>query len=70
MPDNAVSMLPSSTVPVSTVPASTAPVRWRPAVFVGAGLAGLLVAGTIRLWAHYGGTVFFEMIMAGLAACF
>lgn len=32
--------------------------------------AGLLVAGTLMLWAHYGTTVFYEMILAGLAACF
>jgi len=44
--------------------------RLRPAVWVGAGVAGALVVGTVLLWAHYGSTVFFEMIMAGLAACF
>jgi hypothetical protein len=41
------------------------------AVLMGmAGLFGLLLAATLALWAHYGKTVFFEMIMAGLAACF
>jgi hypothetical protein len=30
----------------------------------------LLLAGTIALWAHYGSTVFFEVIRTGLAACF
>jgi hypothetical protein len=29
----------------------------------------LLLAGTVALWAHYGTTVFYEMIVAGLAAC-
>ena len=32
--------------------------------------AGLVVAGTIALWAHYGTTVFYEMVLAGIAACF
>jgi hypothetical protein len=32
--------------------------------------AGLVVAGTIALWAHYGTAVFYEMILAGIAACF
>jgi hypothetical protein len=32
--------------------------------------AGLLVAATIMLWAHYGTAVFYEMIVAGIAACF
>jgi hypothetical protein len=46
------------------------PPRFRPVVWVGAGIVGAMVAGTILLWAHYGSAVFFEMIMAGLAACF
>jgi hypothetical protein len=29
----------------------------------------LLLAGTVALWAHYGTAVFYEMIVAGLAAC-
>jgi hypothetical protein len=36
-----------------------------------AGAAGVLaLLGTVLLWAHYGATVFFETIRAGLAACF
>jgi hypothetical protein len=31
---------------------------------------GALFAGTILLWAHYGSAVFFDMIAAGIAACF
>jgi hypothetical protein len=31
---------------------------------------GVLVAGTIAMWVHYGTAVFYEMIVAGLAACF
>ena len=31
---------------------------------------GLVQAATVALWAHYGTAVFFEMIRAGLVACF
>ena len=41
----------------------------RPFVLVAA-VAGVLIAGTLVLWAHYGSAVFFEMIAAGIAACF
>jgi hypothetical protein len=41
----------------------------RPLVLVAA-VAGVLIAGTLALWAHYGSAVFFEMIAAGIAACF
>jgi hypothetical protein len=34
-----------------------------------AGVIGLMLAGTIVLWAYYGTAVFFEMIRAGFAAC-
>jgi hypothetical protein len=40
-----------------------------PLLIVGA-VVVLLLAGTVALWAHYGSTVFFETIRAGLAACF
>jgi hypothetical protein len=30
---------------------------------------GILVAGAVTLWAHYGTAVFYEMIVAGIAAC-
>jgi hypothetical protein len=41
----------------------------RPLLLVAA-LVVLLLAGTIGLWAHYGTAVFYEMILAGIAACF
>jgi hypothetical protein len=41
----------------------------RPLVVLAA-IAGLLVAATLVLWAHYGAAVFFEIIAAGIAACF
>jgi hypothetical protein len=40
----------------------------RPLIIVAAA-AGALLAGTVALWAHYGTAVFYEMILAGLAAC-
>jgi hypothetical protein len=39
-------------------------------VLVAGGIAGVLVAATLVLWAHYGTAVFFETIAAGIAACF
>ena len=41
----------------------------RPFLLVGA-VAGVLFAAALVLWAHYGTAVFFEMIAAGIAACF
>jgi len=35
-----------------------------------AAVVGLLLAGTVGLWAHYGTAVFYEMILAGIAMCF
>jgi hypothetical protein len=40
----------------------------RPPVLIAA-LAGIMLAGTLALWAHYGTAVFYEMIVAGIAAC-
>ena len=39
-------------------------------VLLMAAVAGMLVAATAALWVHYGTAVFFEVIAAGLAACF
>lgn len=41
---------------------------WRSLAIIAA-VAGLLVAGTVGLWAHYGTAVFYEMILAGIAMC-
>jgi hypothetical protein len=41
----------------------------RPFVILGA-VAGVLIAATLALWVHYGTAVFFEVIAAGIAACF
>jgi len=34
-----------------------------------AGVAAIMLAGTLALWAHYGTAVFYEVIVAGIAAC-
>ncbi len=41
----------------------------RPVAYVAGGV-GLLLAGTLALWMHYGTAVFFEIIRAGFVACF
>ena len=40
----------------------------RPLALVAAA-AGIVLAATLVLWAHYGTAVFYEMIVAGIAAC-
>lgn len=40
------------------------------AAIIAAGVAGVLLAITLVLWAHYGSAVFYEMLLTGLAACF
>ena len=50
-----------------TIPA--APVRSSRSFVVLAAACGILLAATVALWAHYGTTVFYEMIVAGIAAC-
>jgi hypothetical protein len=39
-------------------------------VWGAAGVGALVVLGAASLWFHYGTTVFFEMISAGISACF
>lgn len=43
-------------------------VSW-PLIAVSAVVGGL-VAASVALWLHYGTTVFFEIVNAGIAACF
>jgi hypothetical protein len=40
----------------------------RPLVLAAA-VAAIVLGGTIALWVHYGTAVFYEMIVAGIAAC-
>jgi hypothetical protein len=42
----------------------------RPLLLLVAAVIGIMLAGTVALWAHYGTAVFYEMIVAGLVACF
>ena len=39
-------------------------------VWGAAGLGALALVGAAALWFHYGTAVFFEMIAAGISACF
>ncbi len=39
-------------------------------ILILAAAGGLLLAGTLALWVHYGTAVFFEMIRVGFVACF
>ena len=52
----------------ASIPDAAAPSRG--ALLLTAGAMGLVLAGTVALWAHYGTAVFFETIRSGLAACF
>jgi hypothetical protein len=58
--------LPGLPMP-ETVSAATSSYS-RPLVVTAAAI-GILLAGTVALWAHYGTAVFYEMIVAGIAAC-
>ena len=51
------------------IAASNTPRLSRPLLVTGTTVV-VLVAGTTMLWAHYGTAVFYEMIVAGIAACF
>jgi hypothetical protein len=59
--------LRAETLPMPAV--ANASLTSRP-LLVLAAIAVLLVAATLALWAHYGTAVFFEIIAAGIAACF
>jgi len=51
-------------------PANVSHLAARPVAIALVMLAGILIVATLALWAHYGSAVFYEMIAAGLAACF
>jgi hypothetical protein len=55
---------------IATAPSPQTHRRIPALAMLAAGLAGLLLAGTIALWVHYGSAVFYEMLLTGLAACF
>jgi hypothetical protein len=56
----------------SIMPDIASPLRApvRPLMLVAAVVAGMLLAVAVGLWVYYGSAVFYEMIAAGLAACF
>jgi hypothetical protein len=59
--------------PISTHQDLTARLRGRAAsmiVWGAAAISALAVLGAAALWFHYGTAVFFEMIAAGISACF
>ena len=43
--------------------------RISPLLVIAIVVVAILLAGTVALWAYYGTAVFYEMIVAGLAAC-
>ena len=47
---------------------ATTPLLSRPLMLIAAAL-GIVLAATVALWAQYGTAVFYEMIVAGIAAC-
>lgn len=57
--------------PNGTLPASPRKARAASAIVWSAAVLGALaVVAAAALWIYYGTTVFFEMIAAGIAACF
>ena len=57
--------------PISTRRGMITAARLASMIVWGAALVGALVGlGAISLWFHYGTAVFFEMIAAGISACF
>jgi len=52
------------------MPQTVAPRLTLRPVLIGSATSGIVLAGTVLLWAHYGTTVFFETIRAGFVACF
>jgi hypothetical protein len=62
-----VSDMPGHDVPAGITARPPGP---RLLVPIAAAAAGVLLAATLVLWARYGGAVFYEMILAGIALCF
>jgi hypothetical protein len=52
------------------LPGVSPPARGLALAVAGAGLGAALLLGALVLWFHYGTTVFFEMVAAGISACF
>ncbi len=52
------------------MPQAAAPRPTLKPLLAGSAVFAVLLAASALLWAHYGTTVFFETIRAGLVACF
>ena len=62
---------PQETVTPGGIAAGGSAASWRlsgPLALTGVAVA-VVLGGTVALWAHYGTAVFYEMIVAGIAAC-
>ena len=58
-------------VPNGTLPATPPKARAAPVIVWSAAALGVLaIIAAAALWIYYGTAVFFEMIAAGIAACF
>jgi hypothetical protein len=68
MPDTTISHLPGPRAAGPDAAAAPTPRFSRPLAVVTAAVV-LLLAGTLMLWVHYGTAVFYETILAGIAAC-
>jgi hypothetical protein len=60
--------LEAERLPAMPETVAVAPGSSRPLLIVAA-VAGVVLAATAALWAYYGTAVFYEMILAGIAAC-
>ena len=54
---------------VMSQPAASPKPRFSLSLAVAAATAAIVLAGTLALWAYYGTAVFYETILAGIAAC-
>jgi hypothetical protein len=63
--------MPETTMPNGALRTMAAPrSRFSRPLAVVTAVVVLMLAGTVALWAHYGTAVFYETILAGIAACF
>lgn len=49
---------------------TAAPPAGRMPLMIAAVALGIVLAATVALWGYYGTAVFYEVILAGIAACF
>ena len=64
-------MAPQLTTPQQMSSSIQPPRRIAQAIVISGGVVGVaVVLAALALWFHYGTAVFFEMIAAGVSACF